>query len=169
MNVKWWMVGILSGLVAGLTVYWMISITSKSNKEAYILTQKVFDNYQGTIELKKKIAKQEEKQHRILDSMVMEVKKIEIKYGDTDIRSQKANMKYQHIYQEILRVNREQMQKYTDGIWEQINQHVGAYGREKGYQFIYGANGNGSIMFADSTKEISKEIIPFINSKYSGN
>jgi outer membrane protein len=48
-------------------------------------------------------------------------------------------------------------------IWEKINQKVNEYGKEQGYDYIFGAKGDGSIMYASDHKDITKEIIAYIN------
>lgn len=48
-------------------------------------------------------------------------------------------------------------------IWEKINQKVNDYGKEMGYDYIFGAKGDGSIMYASEAKDITKEVIASIN------
>jgi outer membrane protein len=48
-------------------------------------------------------------------------------------------------------------------IWEKINQKVNDYGKEQGYDYIFGAKGDGSIMYASDKKDITKEVIAYIN------
>lgn len=48
-------------------------------------------------------------------------------------------------------------------IWENINKKVNEYGKENGLDYIFGANGDGSIMYASESNDITKEIIDYIN------
>jgi outer membrane protein len=90
------------------------------------------------------------------------------RYGEKDERTLKSKEKYNRVYSQLVTANEGQVEKYNEGIWKQINVYLKEYGTEHGYSFIYGANGNGSIMFADSTLEISKDVIPYLNKRYSG-
>lgn len=48
-------------------------------------------------------------------------------------------------------------------IWDNINRKVSQYGKEKGFDYIFGANGDGSIMYASEENDITNEIIEYIN------
>ena len=52
---------------------------------------------------------------------------------------------------------------FDETIWKEINAKVTEYGKEKGIDFILGAKGDGTIMYANEAKEITKEIIEYIN------
>jgi outer membrane protein len=57
----------------------------------------------------------------------------------------------------------------ADGqVWAQINSLTSEYGKSKGYEFIYGGNGTGSLMYAKETKDITQEVLNYINKKYAG-
>ncbi len=155
-------------LICTGVLLWAYKKDKGNQKIAYILTQKVFEGYNGTKELKKKLNKMEQEQKQILDSMLLEVKVTESRYGVKDERTVRCKEKYNRVYQQLVTSNQGQVEKYNEGIWKQINTYLTDYGRMKGYSFIYGANGNGSIMYADSTQEISSDVIPYLNKRYSG-
>jgi outer membrane protein len=168
MNTKWWLAIALSAFLGAGTMLLFSWNDKKSQPAVYILTQQVFEDYTGTIELKKKLVKTEEQQKQMLDSIALEVKLLSTRFGESDNRSLKKREQYNRIYNQLASANQQQMEKYNEGLWKQINQYMGDYGREKGYSFIYGANGNGSIMFADSSLNISKEATKYINQRYAG-
>lgn len=58
--------------------------------------------------------------------------------------------------------------EYDKQILGQMSQYIIDYGKQKHYDFIYGTEGNGSIMFASEGYNISEEVITFINNKYKG-
>lgn len=53
-------------------------------------------------------------------------------------------------------------------IWAQINQYVKEYGEAQGYDYVLGADGSGSIMYAHDRNDRTKEVIQYINEKYEG-
>jgi outer membrane protein len=60
------------------------------------------------------------------------------------------------------------MEEYSDEIWKQINHYIKEYGKDKHYDFIYGATGTGSLMYADSTLDLTVPLVKYINEKYAG-
>jgi outer membrane protein len=64
--------------------------------------------------------------------------------------------------------NDEMTKQFDEQIIKQINQYVKNYGERNGYKFIYGSDGSGNIMYADSTLDLSNDIIKYINAEYKG-
>ncbi len=57
---------------------------------------------------------------------------------------------------------------YQNQIWQQVNTYVKEYGRINDYDFIYGADGKGTLMYAKESSDISLELIEYINKRYKG-
>lgn len=51
-------------------------------------------------------------------------------------------------------------------IWSRINQYVTEYGKLNNYELILGATGNGNIMYAENSIDITDDFIIYANSKY---
>jgi outer membrane protein len=49
-----------------------------------------------------------------------------------------------------------------------MSTYILAYGKKHNYDFIFGSSGNGTLMFANETYNISDDIIKYINDKYKG-
>jgi outer membrane protein len=58
---------------------------------------------------------------------------------------------------------------YDNKIISQLNSYVKEFGKKNNYTMILGATNDGNVMYADTSLNISKEIIEFINNKYNGN
>lgn len=58
--------------------------------------------------------------------------------------------------------------QYNEQIWKQLNQYIEDYGRDNGYDYLLGASGQGAIMYANEAQDLTKEIIFYVNNKYSG-
>lgn len=54
-------------------------------------------------------------------------------------------------------------QACQDKIWKHINSRLEKFGKTRGYRFILGATGDGSIMYADQTEDVTKEALIFVN------
>jgi outer membrane protein len=59
-------------------------------------------------------------------------------------------------------------QSYDDQIWKQLNEYIKNYGKEKKYNYIFGAEGSGSIMYADASDDITTEVTTYVNEQYKG-
>lgn len=53
-------------------------------------------------------------------------------------------------------------------IWNRLNPYIVEFGRARGYDFIYGANGTGSLLYADEGKDLTSELIDYVNQRYRG-
>jgi outer membrane protein len=53
-------------------------------------------------------------------------------------------------------------------IWDRINNYVKEYGEKNGYDYIFGANGDGTVMYADGSEDITNDITTYINLRYAG-
>lgn len=56
--------------------------------------------------------------------------------------------------------------RYISELLAQINKGVQDYGREKGYHHILGAEGSGTLMYADSTLNITEDVLLYLNKRY---
>ena len=61
-----------------------------------------------------------------------------------------------------------QTKQYNDQIFKQINQYVQDLRKEKKYDVVLGASGNGAVMAADEKYDITPELVEYMNQKYQG-
>lgn len=134
-----------------------IVFTHESEKKAYIINQEVFDGFEGKLALEKELSALKTAHKQWLDSVNLEI-------------VEKGNRSIIQLYQQQAAafVSEEERLsgKFTADIWQLINQYTGEYGKKNGYDFIYGATGNGSLMYAGESNNITKELILFINDRY---
>jgi outer membrane protein len=152
----------LALLIANLLVlagigYYAFSVRNK--KMAFIINQRVFSEFLGKKELEKRLNDLRAGNNKSVDSL-------------TSLMRQANNQAASSIYQEgidNIKLMEEQLSsRYTADIWKQINQWVNEYGKQKGFDFILGAAGNGSLMYANEGDDITEEVIVFLNKKYQG-
>ena len=141
---------------------------SRQEKTAYVLNQKIFDEFQGTKDLQKKLRKTEDAQKFMFDSLSLDLKLLA---GKTDANSKALYVQKQayaqKLYSELYTKNREMVSSHEVELWKQINQYTGEYGKKNGYKYIFGTSGDGSLMYADSTNNITTDLIQFINQRYA--
>ena len=62
----------------------------------------------------------------------------------------------------------EKGREYDEQIWERINSYVEDYALENDYDLILGASGDGNLMFAKDTLDLTDELIAYCNHAYKG-
>lgn len=178
-NIKKFTAGILLMsllIVGGITFYFHVM----GEKTAYVDTTLLYNEFQMKVEYEAKLTKFQEGNRNFLDSLKMDVDIIARRIGTLGISPRDTTnplvLSYyqrKYIYQlrtdEFVDQNKKLIEEYKSQILKQINQYVQDYGSENKYTFLYGASGNGTLMYASDSKNISKEVIDYINSRYSGN
>jgi outer membrane protein len=161
----------LAALIIGLSV-WSLS---RIEKNAYVDIAKLYDGFSLKKELESKYQNVESKRKTITDSLKLQLqvfaKQLEAS-GAKDKKQldefYKMRTEYQMKDKQFNEDNQALSKQYTEQILKQINQYVVDYGKKSGYDFIFGANSNGTIMYAKEKKDITSEMIVYINERYSG-
>lgn len=149
------LLGIVLVTVVGLSLY---SFFGKNHgKTAFVFNQSVFGGFKGKIELEEKLSTLKAESAKKLDSL----SRLPINEGTMVI--------YQEEKRKLELMANELSQKYTADVWKRINEYVSAYGEEHGYDFIFGATGDGNLMYARQARDVTNEVIEYINRKYEGN
>lgn len=146
---------ILNVLVIGSGVY--LFFWNHSVKTAFIYNQKVFEGFKGTQDLKEKLKQVQLKDKGMLDSLV-----ILIGQGRTDLEPlHQRKLQESELYQQNL------SDQYTADIWKRVNTYIGDYGKNQGFDFIYGASGDGSLMYARDGLDVTNAVIDYCNQRYT--
>ena len=132
----------------------------RPSKNAYFLNQKVFEQSSARQELETKLSTVTINHQKQLDSL--------LRLTEQGMDSSYAWQLYEETARKYALREQELTEKYTVDLWQQINGYVDDYGKEKGYDFIFGATGNGSLMYAREAYDITDEIIDYINLRYEG-
>lgn len=71
--------------------------------------------------------------------------------------------------QQLKKMNERFSNDLGEQVWKRLNQYVEEYGVDKGYKIIFGTQGNGNVMYAETGIDITNEIINYANTNYEGN
>ncbi len=160
------------GAIALLAV--LFSFVSKKEKIAYVDLQQVFQNFEGKIELEKRLKQSEWGTQLYIDSLTLKVKQLKKLQNNRDTDNkvgteiEKLQQQIGSIEEQAHQVHTQKSSEFTNQIWNQINQYVKDFGNEQDYDFILGTEGTGTLMYGKDEKNITKEIIHYINKKYNG-
>jgi outer membrane protein len=145
------------------------------HQTAYINTDKVFNEFIMKKQLEIDYKKVGETRKLTLDSLMLQLNMLEnMLTQSSNPDKQKLQLyrikqkEYEEKRESIERANESLLNKYNEQIWTQINQYVKDYGIKKNYDYIYGANGDGAIMYANEALNITNEITKYINDRYEG-
>jgi outer membrane protein len=152
---------------------------AKTFKTAYIDTQKLYEDYTEAKEILEKYKTKGEVMGRELE---VEAKKLEYekstfdqnlkikgqawgqqKYGEIQQRQQQLQYAQQGMIQQI----QEDRGKEIDSVVKKVKQQIIDYGKEKGYDYIYGTSEIATILYAKDSYDITKEVTKLINDKYA--
>ena len=79
----------------------------------------------------------------------------------TTIREEFLNKK-----RKIEEENNALSKQFDAKILSQLNQYIKEFGKEFNYTYIFGNDGNGSLLYADDRRNISKEVSDYLNTKF---
>lgn len=144
----------------------------------YVETGVVINQYEGMKKARLQIEAKNNEIQAGVDSLISLFQKDLQDYEKT---RKKLSSKERELKEELLRVRQQQLGAYqkamdkkaqeeeqtlTQTQVNRINEFVKEYGKEKGYDFILGANGSGNIMYAKEGLNITLEVLEGLNRQY---
>lgn len=149
-------------------------------KTAYIDTSKLLKEYQEAKDIEAKYKAKEDQMSKELETELTKLE-AEIDYVKKNAQAkgqewfQKNAMALQEKEQRLMYVQQGLQQqlsseysKEADSLVKNVKQFVKNYGKEKGYDYIYGTNeATNTILYAKDGQEITDEVIKLLNEKYS--
>jgi outer membrane protein len=145
---------------------------NRPEKQAYVDTIKVFNEFGMKKTLEKKMKKALEQDRVMLDSLKLHLQTI---YNDSLIDGNKRFIAVREtqskIEQKAYQASQNEIaltDQYNTQIWKQLNQYLKDFGATKELDFMYGTSGQGNILFATEKYDLTEECIEYTNNKYLG-
>jgi len=159
-------------IVGAITIYLAFGGTSK--KQAWLDLNKLYNEFEMKKELDKKFLATENARKKITDSLELDLKLV-----FTQLQKDEKNKELINVFEtkrEYFLTRKQQLdedsQQNRDQLYEQIlnqiNQYIKDLGKSENYSIIFGADGRGTVMYADDKIDITNHAIEFINKKYRG-
>ena len=151
----------------------ILFISCNEKKSGFVQGSKLYNEFAMTKELTKNLEINTQVKNQILDSLKLNIKQLEMKLNATptdELLQQYELKKQEYLYKSKLFNEETQslQQTYTEQSLTQINQYIMEFGKAHQYEYIFGANGNGSIMYADEQNDITEQVLTYVNDKYQG-
>jgi outer membrane protein len=160
-------------LVIGVTL--CTTYFTRKEKLAYINTSLVYEGFNLKKEMETKYNRTQEARKLVLDSLMQslqaEAKALEEndnKDKESILRFESLRKSYAMKKKQFDEDNESLASSYTSQVWEQLNQYIKDFGTENEYKFIFGATGQGNLMYANDADDITKMVIAYANDKYEG-
>jgi outer membrane protein len=150
----------------------------KEVKTAYVDTSVLMKEYTKAKDLEAKYRAQSEEKGRQLDAEIKRFKQdagnfqsqaqangqawAQQKGAELQKREQQLSYAQQALSQQLQQESGAEMDTLVTGVKEFIK----AYGKEKGYAYIYGTGDAASVLYAEEKYDITKDIIKALNDKY---
>ena len=142
------------------------------NEYVIIDNTRIYDGFKMKIHYQQEIENKMLIDKNRLDSMRIELKMLLMKsqhapHNKMLAKEVESKNNELNVFQIAAKERAEQLaEKYENQIWSQINQYIKEYGQENNFKVIFGAIGDGSVMYADESTDYTEKVLNFINSKY---
>ncbi len=161
-------------IIAGCILLGFLAIFFTREKTGFVDNNRLFSEFNATKELQKNVQDGLLKDKTIIDSLNKNIDQVEklLKSKSPTVDELMAykklvlyNDSLKYVYQQSLQ---DANAKISTQVWNTLNEYIIEYGKKKGYKYIFGASGNGSLMYASDKKDITEDILQFVNKKYEG-
>ncbi|MCK5856730.1 MAG: OmpH family outer membrane protein [Bacteroidales bacterium] len=145
---------------------------------AFLNVNDLYNKFDYKVELEKEYDSVQKRRTEVLDSLNLDLKSRYAQISNLDKLNEEdpqitAFIQKRDEYNELKKKFEGEAEeiraRLSNMIWEQLNQYIKEYGYEQNYTFIYGAKGDGTIMYAQEGVDITSEVVEFVNSRYDDN
>jgi len=164
----------ISLLALVLSASLLVLFLQKRSKIAYVNIETVYNEFQMKKELEAKFENVQNMRKQILDSLKLQLsllsKQIQSPKDEALMRRfEMGRQEYLAKEESFMQSNQETMSQYSSQIWKQLNQYIKTYGKEKGYAYVLGMEGKGSVLYGEDALNVTDELKAFVNNEYKGN
>lgn len=149
----------MSIVVVVLAIYTVSTVLSKK-EVAYIDISKLTEDYELKKDLENIASQNLYKIRGAIDSLKMLQKLASTNNGRVDSQLLHAEQVFNEYYAQS-------NQEINKKIWERLNPLIEEYGNEKKLTLLIGANGAGSLLYADKGRDLTADLTAYVNRKYA--
>lgn len=153
-------------------------VSCSQTKIGYVNVENLMKNYKATEVLQNKLKAKQEKVSKQLDSLQAPFKaKVQNYYKKANRMSASSRAKVEKELQQeqqMLQYNQQQAaqklqkenQDESEKITKRVDSLVSVFAKSKGYKIILGTSGNGTVMYGDSTMNVTKKVLDILNKDF---
>ncbi|MCA6363634.1 MAG: OmpH family outer membrane protein [Bacteroidetes bacterium] len=151
----------------------VLVIKPGGQKFGYIEVGKVVENFTMKKELEARMTTTQQQRKTILDSMEIRLRGIaatlpaDAKETNPEVQAfTRDRDQYLDLKKRFDEDNLALEQQLNTQLFNQLNQYIKDYGKENGYRYIFGAEGSGTMMYAQENDDLTQQVTAYINSRY---
>ena len=162
-------VGVVGLIALSILTYDLLCVS----KLAYVDVPKVFSQFDMKKEMQLKFNETEKARKRVLDSLTFDLQMLsrKLKSNPSEELSQLFEVNREYFFKNKARMEEDNAalsSQYDKQILERMSQYIADFCKKNHYDMVYGADGNGTLMYADESYNISEDVIAYINNRYKG-
>lgn len=152
---------------------------SKSSSQlVYVDVNKLIEGYKKTKVIRSEFEKKSSTMKAGVDTLMTnwqnelksyEKERVSLSPKELKLKQELLAGKQQQInaYQQAIQKQmQEENQKVNQSVINDINEYVKDYGKKHSYKIIFGAGGNGNIMYAEESTDLTEDVLNGLNSEY---
>jgi outer membrane protein len=157
-------------LVIGLAIWGSVRILTP--KIAYVRNGDLVEGFEGMKEAKMLYKQKMEKWQANIDTLQSDYtrtqSKLTLNGGNAEARKnlEKQEMNIRNYVTALEEKAKEEDDKMTEAVINQINTRVKEYGVNHGYDIIFGLTTQGNVMYGSEGKDITKDVLEDLNNWY---
>jgi len=149
-------------LVLALSVF---SCSQESKpKIGFMENARVFEEFEMKKDYDNRIEEDMSLEVKFMDSLELVIDQV-IESGDS-LKVLRLKKQYFAVEQKYRQKFDENSSRYTQEVNDRLNEYVEKYAEQEGLDFILGSYGQGNLMYENDSKNISDDLIKYINSMY---
>lgn len=165
---------LMAAAALGVSIY---AACGRPTRLAFINAPKVVEAYSGTAKAQEAIKQRTAAWKANVDTLSQELEEAMKKYEreraglsekeralSEELLASKRSEFYRYQQNSDQRM-REESERISTELVQQINKLTQAYAKKQGYLFVFGASGNGSLVYGDEEVDITDEVIKAINAQ----
>ena len=174
--------GVLSVILLLIAVNLTISFIhlNKNHKVAFIRSQELVNQYAGMQEMRSHFEQQTQQWQTEIDTMKSAYQKTLVAYqneraqfgtAEKEKREQALQIQKEQLIRYVQSVesrSKQQEEELLEGVLNQVNSFVEAYGKDQGFDIIFGTTLSGSLLYGKQAMDITDEVLEAMNEQYRG-
>ena len=150
----------------------VLAFATDRPQQAYVNLADVFEGFELQQDLSAQLEQLNNTRQLQLDSMELKLNQLA---AAPDFDAEAPSAAFMALRSQYLRTEKRYAEdterltnEYDQQIWTQLNQYLADFGQQENYSFVFGANGQGHLMFADPELNRTSEVIAYINNRFHG-
>lgn len=135
------------------------------NKVVYIDNVVLFSKFNMTKDIKTIEEKKLKKFRKEIDSLYAIYQNIKNKKG---AKAKSLEGQLDAAGKKIHETQENYTKNLTQQVWNRLNNYIEEYAKKNNYEIILGTQGNGTIMYAKSIRDVTNAVLQFCNTSYEG-